>query len=60
MAELLRGEIYWADPDPVIGHEQAGRRPISPKHLMRDIVVKDGAHAYRPIERLVSSMKNCR
>ena len=39
---------------------QAGRRPISPKHLMRDIVVKDGAHAYRPIERLVSSMKNRR
>ena len=28
MPELLRGEIYWADLDPVLGHEQAGRRPI--------------------------------
>lgn len=39
---------------------QAGRRPISPKHLLRDIVVKDGAHDYKPIERLISSMKNRR
>ncbi len=28
MPGLLRGEIYWADLDPVLGHEQAGRRPI--------------------------------
>ncbi len=28
MAGILRGDIYWADLDPVIGHEQAGRRPV--------------------------------
>jgi mRNA interferase MazF len=25
---LRRGDIVWADLDPVIGHEQAGRRPV--------------------------------
>ena len=24
----MRGEIYWADLNPVRGHEQAGRRPV--------------------------------
>lgn len=28
MAGILRGEIYWADLDPVVGHEQAGQRPV--------------------------------
>jgi mRNA interferase MazF len=28
MAAILRGDIYWADLDPVRGHEQAGRRPV--------------------------------
>jgi len=28
MAGVLRGDIYWADLDPTIGHEQAGRRPV--------------------------------
>lgn len=28
MAALLRGEIRWADLDPVRDHEQAGRRPV--------------------------------
>ena len=28
MARILRGEIYWADLNPTIGHEQAGFRPI--------------------------------
>jgi mRNA interferase MazF len=28
MASLLRGDIYWAELDPVIGHEQGGRRPV--------------------------------
>ena len=28
MARILRGEIYWADLNPVRGHEQAGRRPV--------------------------------
>ena len=37
-----------------------GRGPISSEHLMRDIVVENGAHDYRPIDRLVSSMKNRR
>jgi mRNA interferase MazF len=28
MARILRGEIRWADLDPVKGREQAGRRPV--------------------------------
>ncbi len=28
MAGILRGDIYWADLDPVLGHEQGGRRPV--------------------------------
>lgn len=29
MAGILRGEIYWADLNPVRGHEQAGFRPVA-------------------------------
>lgn len=25
---MRRGEIYWAIPDPRVGHEQSGRRPV--------------------------------
>ena len=28
MARILRGEIRWADLDPTVGNEQAGRRPV--------------------------------
>jgi mRNA interferase MazF len=28
VARVLRGEVYWADPDPTRGHEQAGKRPV--------------------------------
>jgi mRNA interferase MazF len=28
MAQILRGDIYWADLDPAKGHEQAGQRPV--------------------------------
>ncbi len=28
MAAILRGEIRWADLNPVRGHEQAGHRPV--------------------------------
>jgi len=28
VARVLRGDIYWANLDPVKGHEQAGRRPV--------------------------------
>ena len=28
MARVLRGEVRWADLNPVRGHEQAGQRPI--------------------------------
>lgn len=28
MAKILRGEIYWANLDPVKGREQAGGRPV--------------------------------
>ena len=29
MARVLRGDILWADLDPVRGREQAGRRPVA-------------------------------
>src|SRR5262249_58664992 len=28
MARILRGDVVWANLDPVVGHEQAGRRPV--------------------------------
>ncbi|MFV2072651.1 MAG: type II toxin-antitoxin system PemK/MazF family toxin [Thermoanaerobaculales bacterium] len=28
MARILRGEVFWADLNPVKGQEQAGRRPV--------------------------------
>ena len=28
MARILRGDVIWADLNPVQGHEQAGRRPV--------------------------------
>jgi mRNA interferase MazF len=28
MAGVLRGDVYWADLDPVRGHEQGGQRPV--------------------------------
>jgi len=28
VAEVVRGEIYWADLNPVRGRKQAGRRPV--------------------------------
>src|SRR5438132_7116445 len=28
MARILRGDIFWADPNPVRGREQAGARPV--------------------------------
>lgn len=28
MAAILRGEIVWVELDPVVGHEQGGRRPV--------------------------------
>lgn len=28
MARILRGDIRWADLNPVRGHEQSGRRPV--------------------------------
>ena len=28
MASVLRGEIYWANLNPVRGYEQGGRRPV--------------------------------
>jgi len=29
MARILRGDVVWADLDPVQGHEQGGKRPVS-------------------------------
>ena len=28
MARILRGDIVWAELNPVVGHEQAGLRPV--------------------------------
>ena len=28
MARILRGDIFWADLEPVRGHEQGGHRPV--------------------------------
>ena len=28
MAQILRGEIRWADLNPTIGREQSGERPV--------------------------------
>ena len=28
MARILRGDIFWANLNPTIGHEQAGHRPV--------------------------------
>src|SRR5437867_7924421 len=28
MARILRGDVVWADLNPVVGHEQAARRPV--------------------------------
>ena len=28
MAEILRGDIVWAELNPTKGHEQSGRRPV--------------------------------
>jgi mRNA interferase MazF len=28
MARILRGDVHWADLDPVRGREQAGTRPV--------------------------------
>ena len=28
MAGILRGDIFWANLNPVVGHEQAGHRPV--------------------------------
>ena len=28
MAQILRGDIWWADLNPVRGHEQVGTRPV--------------------------------
>lgn len=28
MARILRGDVFWADLNPVRGHEQGGQRPV--------------------------------
>ena len=28
MVEILRGDVYWADLNPTLGHEQSGKRPV--------------------------------
>lgn len=39
--EVKRGDIYLADPDPVVGHEQGGKRP----HLVISINPMNGSPA---------------
>src|SRR5258707_175646 len=43
MAQILRGDIYWADLDPTKGHEQSGQRPVL--ILSNDVISeKAGTH----------------
>lgn len=28
MARILRGDVYWANLNPTVGHEQSGLRPV--------------------------------
>ncbi|HEX6083644.1 MAG TPA: type II toxin-antitoxin system PemK/MazF family toxin [Thermoanaerobaculia bacterium] len=28
MARILRGEIYWSELNPTLGHDQGGQRPV--------------------------------
>jgi mRNA interferase MazF len=28
MARVLRGDVFWAELSPTVGHEQAGQRPV--------------------------------
>lgn len=28
MARILRGDIYWAELNPTLGHEEGGQRPV--------------------------------
>lgn len=28
MARILRGDVFWAELNPVVGNEQAGQRPV--------------------------------
>jgi len=38
MAGILRGDVFWANLNPTIGHEQAGHRPVL--ILSRDVFNK--------------------
>ena len=38
MAKILRGDVFWANLNPTIGHEQAGHRPVL--ILSRDVFNK--------------------
>lgn len=38
MARILRGDIFWANLNPTVGHEQAGLRPVL--ILSRDVFNK--------------------
>lgn len=38
MAKILRGDVFWANLNPTIGHEQTGHRPVL--ILSRDVFNK--------------------
>ncbi|HID72325.1 TPA: type II toxin-antitoxin system PemK/MazF family toxin [Candidatus Micrarchaeota archaeon] len=39
MARILRGDVRWAELNPVRGHEQSGRRPVLVSLTMRTSTV---------------------
>ena len=45
MARILRGEVYWADLNPVPGRDQAGMRPVP--ILSRDLFNRKSETAIR-------------
>ena len=46
MAQLLRGDVVWADLNPVRGHEQEGRRPVV--ILSRDVFNRNSGTVIAP------------
>jgi mRNA interferase MazF len=52
MARILRGDVLWADLNPVRGHEQAGKRPV--------VVISDdqfNAHSRTVIAMAITSQQ---
>jgi len=60
---ILRGEVYFVDLDPTVGHEQAGRRPVvvvsndKINHQSLVVVVVPGTTRNRSTNRSPANVK---